>query len=248
MVRVAGLWRHPVKSHGRERVAAVTLEPGAAFPFDRRWAVVHDAARYDGGWAPCQMFQRGARIPALAGIWAELEEERGILTLRHRDLGEITFRPDDPQDAARFIAWTRPLTPDTGTQPTRLVTAGARGMTDSNFPSVSIMSTASHAAVERQLGRVLERERWRGNIWLEGTAPWAEFDWVGQRVRIGEALLDVVEPIQRCSHTQANPVTGARDADTLSALEAGWGHRDFGVYAVVIEGGRIKTGDFAEVL
>ena len=37
--------------------------------------------------------------------------------------------------------------------------------------------------------------------------------------------------------------TGRVDADTLGALEAGWGHRDFGVYAVVLEGGEIALND-----
>jgi uncharacterized protein len=34
-----------------------------------------------------------------------------------------------------------------------------------------------------------------------------------------------------------------QDADTMAALEAGYGHTDFGVFARVIEGGSIKTGD-----
>jgi hypothetical protein len=41
----------------------------------------------------------------------------------------------------------------------------------------------------------------------------------------------------------ANPETGRRDADTLGALEEGWGHTDFGIYAEVIEGALIRTGD-----
>jgi MOSC domain-containing protein YiiM len=33
------------------------------------------------------------------------------------------------------------------------------------------------------------------------------------------------------------------DADTLGALEDGYGHQDFGVYARVIGGGRVALGD-----
>jgi hypothetical protein len=43
--------------------------------------------------------------------------------------------------------------------------------------------------------------------------------------------------------TAVDPATGMRDADTLGGLEAGWGHRDFGVYAEVVAGGRVATGD-----
>jgi hypothetical protein len=35
----------------------------------------------------------------------------------------------------------------------------------------------------------------------------------------------------------------ARDANVLRALEDGWGHRDFGVYATVGTGGTVTVGD-----
>ena len=109
------------------------------------------------------------------------------------------------------------------------------------------MNESSHRAVSQKLGRPLETERWRGNIWFDGMAPWEEFDWIGKKVRVGGTLLAVHERIERCMHTTANPQTGARDADTLGALEQGWDHRDFGVYAEVIEGGPIAVGDKVEV-
>jgi len=46
----------------------------------------------------------------------------------------------------------------------------------------------------------------------------------------------------------ANPETGRRDADTLGALENGWGHTDFGVYAEVTQTGMIRPGDSVEVI
>jgi GTP-binding protein len=52
-----------------------------------------------------------------------------------------------------------------------------------------------------------------------------------------------VEPIGRCRATEANPDTGRRDANTLAALEDGWGHTRFGVYAMVRKGGRVAVGD-----
>ena len=91
-------------------------------------------------------------------------------------------------------------------------------------------------------------ERFRGNLWLEGLAPFAEFDLVGREIRVGGAVLRVREPITRCKATTVDPATGVRDADTLGALEAGWGHQDFGVYAEVVEGGRVAVGDAAETL
>jgi uncharacterized protein YcbX len=190
----------------------------------------------------------GARIPALAGLWAELEDTTGTVTVRHQKLGEFRFRPDDPLEAQSFFAWLAPILPDDRAQPRRIVTAGKRGMTDSDFPSVSIMNMASHRAVSQKIGRPVESERWRGNIWLDGLAPWEEFDWIGRDLRIGAAMLRIREPIVRCMHTTANPVSGIRDTDTLGALEDGWGHQDFGVNAEVVQSGTVSVNDPIEVM
>lgn len=115
-------------------------------------------------------------------------------------------------------------------------------MTDSEFPSVSVLSMASLAALGAEMGLVLSPDRWRGNLWLEGAEPWAEWGWIGQRFRLGGAVLEVVERITRCSATTVDPETGKIAGDTLGALEARYGHQDFGVYARVIEGGEIATG------
>lgn len=240
---VTQLWRHPIKSHGREALESVTLVAGQAMPWDRFWAVQHDQSKHDGeGWAECMNFMIGTRTPGLAGLWARLDENTRRITLTHTKLGEMTFRPDDYLEASQFLAWIAPLIPEDRAQPRRIVSAGPRGLTDSDFPSVSIMNESSHRAVSQKLGRPIEVERWRGNIWFDGLAPWEEFDWIGKTVRVGETLLKVQDRIERCLHTAANPKTGVRDADTLSALREGWDHQDFGVYAEVIEGGEIALG------
>jgi uncharacterized protein YcbX len=98
------------------------------------------------------------------------------------------------------------------------------------------------------MGHDLSPYRWRGNLWIDGLQPWAEFDWVGRDVQIGSAVLHVKERIVRCKATSANPSTGQIDADTLGALNAGYGHQDFGVYAQVIRGGSVTLGDTVTML
>jgi uncharacterized protein YcbX len=248
---VTQLWRHPIKSHGREALERIDLTPGQAVPFDRFWAVQHDQSTHDDpgeGWITYQNFMIGTRTPALAGLWAKLDETERRITLKHEKLGEFSFRPDDLLDASQFLAWIAPLIPENRAQPRRILRAGTRGMTDTDYPSVSVMNESSHRAVSQKLGRTLEPERWRGNIWLDGLAPWEEFDWIGKQVRIGTAVLTFEERIERCLHTAANPHTGQRDADTLGALTSGWGHTDFGIYTRVVEAGTVAIGDTAEVL
>jgi uncharacterized protein YcbX len=187
-------------------------------------------------------FARGAKAPELMAITSVLDETTATVTLHHPAQGEITLRPDDPADLPRFLDWVRPLNPENRAQPARIVTAG-RGMTDSDFPSVAILSTASLADLSARMGQDLSPHRWRGNLWLEGAAPWAEFGWIGREIRIGQAVLRIEERITRCTATKVNPDSGNTDADTLSALEAAFGHQDFGVYATVIAGGMVATGD-----
>jgi len=246
---VAALWRHPIKSHGREAMDSLALAPGQTIPFDRRWAVVHDASKYDTTspiWADCANFMIGSRTPALAALWAEVSGDH--VTLTHPTLGQITFAPDDPADAARFLDWLSPLCPETRARPRAIVRVPDRGMTDTDYPSVSVLNLASHRAVAAHLGRDLEPERWRLNIWLDGFDPWAETAWPGRTIRIGTAELAIREPVTRCLHTTANPQTGDRDADTLGALRALTGQTDLGVYAEVTTGGTIRPGDTADLI
>jgi uncharacterized protein YcbX len=240
--RLAHICRHPIKGHGRETLASVRLLAGACLPWDRHWAVAHEAARLEPGWNPCVNFARGAKAPELMAITSTLDEATATITLRHPAQGEITFRPDDAADLPRFLDWVRPLNPESRAQPARIVSAG-RGMTDSDFPSVAILSTTSLADLSARMGQNLSPHRWRGNLWLDGAAPWAEFDWIGRHIRIGGAVLRIEERITRCNATKVNPDSGKTDADTLSALEAAFGHQDFGVYATVTQSGTIATGD-----
>ncbi|TDK43885.1 MOSC domain-containing protein [Antarcticimicrobium luteum] len=249
--RVREIWRHPIKSHGRERVASVTLTEGAALPWDRRWAVAHEASRFDDAapaWTPCREFTRAAGSPALQAVAAQLDEATGRLTLSHPNRPDITITPEDPADAARFIDWASAITNSDRPQPARLVRAPAQAMTDSDYPSVSLINMASHAEVERQLGHAISPLRWRGNILFDGFAPWAETAWPAKRLRLGAVEMELVEPIRRCMATTANPETGLRDAETLKALNEGFGHQDCGVYARVTRGGPLSEGDTIEVL
>jgi uncharacterized protein YcbX len=245
--RVSHLWRHPIKGHGVEPVASVGLAAGATMPWDRVWAIAHEAARAARGsddWVPCANFSRGAKSPELMAIRARVDEAAGRVTLTHPRRGAISVDPDDAGDAARLVEWVRPFVGPGRAQPAFVVRARV-GMTDSDFPSISLLNHASLAALGERLGLPLAMERFRGNVWLEGLEPFAEFDLVGREVRLGQARVRVRERITRCKATTVDPDTGASDADTLGGLQAGWGHQDFGVYAEVVTGGRVAVGDMA---
>ena len=246
-VRVGAIWRHPIKAHGRETLDRVALTEGATIPWDRQWAIAHEQADAPAiGWASWQNFTRAAMAPQLMAISAASDEAAGTVTLRHPDRPDLTFDPD--QESQAFLDWVRPLMPENRAAPARIVRATDRGITDSDFASISIVNSASNHDLSRQMGQDLDMQRWRGNIVLDGLAPWAERDWIGKTLHIGGAQLEVREHIVRCMATTANPATGERDADTLGALKAHLGAQEFGVYAVVTQAGEIAVQDTAEVL
>ena len=245
--KLAHIARHPIKSHGREELASVHLTTGQGLPFDRHWAVAHDAAKLVPGWNDCVNYARGAKAPGLMAVSSQLDEDAATITLMHPAKPDLTFRPDDVADLPRFLDWVRPLNPPDRAQPVKIVTAG-RAMTDTDFASVSIFSLASNAALSAVMGQDLSPQRWRGNLWLGGLDPWAEFNWIGKTLHIGTAVFEVVQRITRCRATMANPQTGVIDADTLGALETTYGHQDFGVYARVITGGTIAVSDTVVVV
>lgn len=246
MIQVTSLWRHPIKSLGREALKRVTLTAGQSMPYDRLWAIAHDSAKANGSeWAACQNFNRGAQSPSMMAVTATLEETSETITLRHPARPDLTVQPDT--ESGTLLAWASELVDADRAQPSQLFRLEGRSFTDTPFASVSLCNSASHDAVEGLAQSPLQQERWRGNIWLNGAAPWSEFDWLGRDLRIGSVILNVEERIRRCKATTANTDTGVRDVDTLKALNT-LGHQDFGIYATVKETGTIALGDQLELV
>ncbi|MFY0595557.1 MAG: MOSC domain-containing protein [Cognatishimia sp.] len=247
MISVAALWRHPIKAHGREPLERIALEVGKCMPWDRHWAVTHEGTKADGSeWARCINFSRGASAPQLMAIVCKLDETSGKLTLSHPELWDLTIDPE--RDSQKFTEWVRPIMPAERRQSTGIMKVPGVGLTDSSWPSISILNLASNKALGATLDADLSMDRWRGNIHLDGLQPWQEFDWVGKSIRIGTAEFEVCERIERCKATTVDPETGAYDYDTLKSLRDNFGHLHFGVKAYVSKAGEIARGDTAEVL
>lgn len=249
MIHLAAIIRHPIKSVGHERITAASLTPGQALPFDRVWAVAHQAAKFGpdlAEWAAKMNFLRGVAGPELMAIRAESDVAARRVTLTHPRAGSLTLAPDDEPQA--LIDWLAPLWPAARPAPAFVVAVEGQALTDVPQPYVSVLNLASNRALGEKLGQDLSLHRWRGNLWLDGLEPFAEFDLLGQTLRIGKAELLVEERITRCRATCVNPETGAEDLDTLAALNAHWGHQDFGVYARVTKAGEIAQGDKVTLL
>lgn len=243
--RLAHIRRHPIKTIGGEGLAATTLAPARRLPGDREWAVLTEAGERHAGeagepdrWLPKSCFLRGvasAPLQAVSGGWRD-----GRIALSHPDRPQIEINPAN--EGAQLIDWLRPLWPETAPAPTRLV-RGAAIWTDQKWPWISILSLSSLAELESRTGQPLGIDRWRGNLWVEGWEPFAERALIGQVIHVGAVELRVTAHIGRCEATSASTETGRRDIDMLATLDRLYGHTDFGIFAEVVEGGRIAIGD-----
>ncbi len=75
------------------------------------------------------------------------------------------------------------------------------------------------------------------SLWVIISETWYK------EIELGGARLRVTKPTQRCAATNVGPETAARDMNIPQALQRGFGHVDMGVYAEVVTGGEVATGD-----
>ncbi len=252
LATLAAIWRHPVKALAGERIERATLAAGEALPHDRRFGLAAGGA---GGadtsgesWVDYAQFYALTREERLAQLGIAFDEGSETLTIsRHgkqvarakatdpvgRSLLDqffAAFLADSPRGTPRFLAGRQ--------EPGHRV-----NYTDTEQPTVSLLNLASVADLERVARQPVDPRRFRMNFWLEGLAPWAERDWVGRRLRLGGALLEVSEETVRCAATAVNPETAQRDLNVPRLLQGGFGHLCQGLYAVVREGGEVAAGD-----
>ena len=224
--RVVELARFPVKSMAGERPIAVEVD-WQGIEGDRQFAFYRTG---DPGRFP---WLSGRDVPELLLHRARFRDPKNP----RRSPVEVTT-PDgavlplaDPRLLAGLAA--------RGGVPLALLQLG-RGTFDS-MP-LSVVSTATHAALDAAHGRVLDRARFRTNILIESAAPEAE--WRGCRLGFGAgaAELLVADTIPRCAIITVDPESGARDPAAMRTVAQVFGNR-IGVYAAPAKPGGIRVGD-----
>ena len=112
--------------------------------------------------------------------------------------------------------------------------------------SVSLITSGSLDELARRLGSPVADAQLRATFTVGTDGPHHEDAWIGRRLALGDAEIEVRGPIPRCRVIDLDPHTGAVRADVLRAL-AGYRRRPggamFGVDAVVIRPGRVLVGD-----
>lgn len=107
-----------------------------------------------------------------------------------------------------------------------------------------LLSRGTLRLAERTYGGPLEQERLRANFLVEiaeGKA-FAEDHWIGKKIRIGDALLEIVGPSKSCVVTAFRQDTPSGDLGMLSGLvQVHGGH--LGVSARAVSGSRVRIAD-----
>jgi uncharacterized protein len=252
---VAWLAVNPVRGFALRQRDEVDLEACGARENRRFFLVDDDGRRFT--------LSRAGGLTRLAADW---DERAGRLVVSFPDgtavdavveLGEpVSTEFAGPRTVhGRLVVgpWSDAISAHLG-RPLRLVQTDEPGTAFPPGRQVSLVSDASlaelavHAGVEAVDGR-----RFRMLIGLDGCGVHEEDAWIGSRIRVGEVVLDVGGPIDRCAATTRNPETGEVDLDTLRTIKDYRGlrdgkHADFGVFASVVEPGRVRVGDGVTVL
>lgn len=134
--------------------------------------------------------------------------------------------------------------PDFSMSPELLEFIARQGPFFDAFP-LTLMTTRSIASIAEAIPKSqIDVRRFRPNILIETDEPGAfpEQDWIGQEIRIGEALLKVHSTCIRCVMTTHGFADLPKDPQVMRALvkEAGG---NLGVYATVEKPGRISRSE-----
>lgn len=267
MLSLSQLYRYPLKSGRGEALQRCAVD-GLGLSGDRRWMVV-DAA--NGRFITQRLLPQMSQLSALYNL-------RGGLTLSAAGHGELEVAvPDPEQDLRGVTVWQDSLqVPDAGDEaaawlsellgrPCRLVQVpeartrqvdtayalpGDRVAFADGFPLL-LIGQASLDDLAQRVGRPLSMLRFRPNLVVVGSEPYAEDGW--KRIRIGEVDFEVAKGCTRCILTTVDPQSGERSADreplaTLKTYREREGDVYFGQNLLPRGVGELQVGMPVEVL
>jgi ferredoxin-NADP reductase/uncharacterized protein YcbX len=248
------VFRYPLKGFSAQELNEITLSAHKGLPFDRAFAITNAQLAHakEGGWTPCQAFVRLTKNTSLPLFDVQFDSSNMSLALRHPDVTslrvELHSEASIHQANAVLQGWfpARPHAPH-GTP--QLVSAHTdTGYWDHDDACISIINAESVAQLSSAAGKWIDQARFRGNLLVSGLPAWQELQWPGHRIQIGDAVLEVLRPIDRCIATSVHPTSGEVDMNLPALLARHTGHVFCGVYAKVITSGKIKASDAVRVL
>lgn len=221
--RVVSLHRYPVKSMLGEDLTSLEIDVRGVAG-DRMWSVRTPDDKIGSG----KNTRRFAAVIGLLGLRAQLGDGRVVVTFPD---GTRCFTDD--VDAAERISrqFGRRL---------RFAVEGHTSHYDDG--PVSLIGSASVAAVADEQGSQVHPARFRPNIVLEGVRRFAESDWIGREVRIGTVVLRVEMSSPRCVMVDMATADLPAQPGNLAATGR-LNDACLGVVASVVVPGLVSVGD-----
>ncbi len=243
---IAAIHYYPIKGLNHQPLDEVALAAGQGLPGDRRFAIAHGASKFDPAdpqWVAKRNFLVLMRNAKLATLESAYDDATGILTIKRNGKQVARGNITTPVGAGLINQFFAAYMGEEALGAPKLVQAQGISFTDVREDYVSLINLASVMDLERVARRPVDPLRFRGNLLVDGLDAWGEFELVGRTLTIGGARLRVVDRITRCAATEVNPATAERDINVPRLLTGGYGHCDCGIYAEVIDNGRIAVGD-----
>jgi hypothetical protein len=248
---VTALYRYPVKGLSAEPLQHAMLTPGETVSGDRSYAIENGPTGFDPAvprYFPKSRFLMLMRDERLATLHSRYDDTSRVLTIRtggeeavRADLGTAEGRAAVERFfAANFSQELR--------EPPQILVGNGHSFSDVARKVVSIINLESVAAIEKMVGQPVHPLRFRANLYVRGWPAWSELDLLERTLAISDIRLKVVKRIVRCTATNVDPETAARDLDIPRTLMRTLGHCDCGVYAEVVTGGTIRIDDKVETL
>lgn len=251
---LSSLHRYPIKGLNGQPCDAMLLRPDTPVPGDRRFALAHGRARIEAGtprWLDKRNFLALHTLPRLAALQCEWDDGAGghdaRVTIRQAGALRVEARLSDLDGRAALERFFTDFAGADAHGGVRLLEAGDFSFSDAKQPLVSIITRASLEAVGALAGQAVDGRRFRANLVIDGPEAFAETRWVGRTLFAGSVALRVLEPIERCAATCANPYSGVVDLNMPRLLARGVGEPVFGVYAEVIAPGELRPGMVLEL-
>lgn len=268
-MRVARLFRHPVKGLRPEELTVARLRPQRGVEGDRAFAFqfLDDSVPAELRATPAEAtpWMSKAHL-AVQHDWPELAQ-----WVPHLDLSAQRMRLEGPHglycedsyvtDAGRaalatmihdFLRASMPFARARHPIASALGLIGATDQssryTDGIAGPVTLVSRGTLQDLARLAGMPVDPRRFRMNLILDGPAAMEEQSWVGRRLQVGSAILEITKPVGRCANIDVHPETGARDAGILAQLLPNYGHGLVGMRAEVLHAGEIRAQDTARLI
>ena len=261
-MRVAALFRYPVKGFTRENCESLEVLPGGRIAGDRVLGLrFNDSITADDAWGTKLEFVALINTPGLTAL--QLKFNHATLRLRIQLADEVLL--DDVLDAGgrrRFASAIEqyilgleesPIATRTNWLPLRVVGDGITSRYQDREPGYTTLhgrrSLAALATAVAEAPEVTEH-RFRSNIAVDDLDTWEEQGWIGRNLRIGDVEFKVAGPVTRCLATHAHPRTGKRDLPIMKTLlELFPTERPtFAIVMTAERGGWIRVGDKVELI